>query len=75
MSEAREDAATLLSEYLGTPQSDWVHQEIEGKPDSYRIDVKLSCPKGDALIVRTDAGTIRILINVMVQTIEAASLG
>ena len=74
MSEARKDAAALLSEYLGTPQSEWVHQEIEGKSDRYGIDVKLPRPDGDALIVRTDAATIRLLINAMVQTIEAASL-
>ena len=55
MSEAREDPATLLCEYLGTEQSEWVHHEIEGKPDRYGIDVKLPRPDGEALIVRTDA--------------------
>lgn len=75
MREAREDAAALLSEYLATPQSEWVHHEIEGKSDRYGIDVKVPRPDGDALIVRTDAATIRMLIDAMVQTIDAASLG
>jgi hypothetical protein len=39
MGDPEKEAAILLTEYLETPQSDWVHREIEGKPDSYDIDV------------------------------------
>ncbi len=74
MSEAREDPASLLCEYLETEQSEWVHHEIEGKPDRLWNRCQVAPPDGEAVIVRTDAAAIRMLINTMVQTIEAASL-
>jgi hypothetical protein len=74
VSDARDDAAALLSEYLETPQSEWLHREIEGKPPDYEIEVTLTRPEGDTTAVRTDAGTIRFLIDAAVQTIEAENL-
>jgi putative addiction module component (TIGR02574 family) len=71
--DARKDAGTLLSKYLETPRSEWLHQEIEGKPDSYEIDVTLTRPEGGATVIKTNAGAIRSLIDAAVQTVEAES--
>ncbi len=74
MSDARKDASILLSEYLETPQSEWVFREIEGKPDSHEVEVEFTRPEGHATFIKTNAGAIRFLIDAAVQTIEAESL-
>jgi len=74
MGVPEKEAAILLTEYLETPQSEWVHRDIEGKPDSYDIDVEVPRPEGGTVVVRTNAHTIRFLINAAVQTIVAESL-
>jgi hypothetical protein len=73
MSDAGEDASVRLSEFLESPEGEWVHREVDGQPDDYRVDFELTRPEGGTLIVRTDAGTIRYLVNAVVQTIEAQS--
>lgn len=57
MSDAREDDDILLSEYLETPQSEWVHREIAGRPDSYKVDVALTRPEGGASLSLSWVGT------------------
>jgi hypothetical protein len=73
MSDAGADAGVRLSEFLETPEGEWVHREIDGQPNDYRVDVEMTHPEGGTVIVRTDAGTIRYLVNATVQTIEAES--
>ena len=73
MSDERKGVGILLSEYLETQDAEWVHRETEGKPDSYEVDVELTSPEGDTIVIRTNAGAICFLINATAQTIEAES--
>ena len=58
---------------LVTPEGELVHREIDGQPDEYLADVEQTRPEGGTAVVRTDAGTIRFLVNAAMQTIEAVS--
>ena len=61
------DGAIQLTEYLETPESEWLYTEIEGQPDDYPVSVQLPGPEKPVLIV-TNAGTVRDVIRAMVQT-------